>query len=137
MTTTNDPSSHNHCIEWTGALNSGGYPVMWKDGKNQYVHRVLMGATDNEIVLHTCDNPKCVNPLHLRIGTHKENSQDMVNKNRQAVGEQCGNSKLKEEDVQRIRLLQGQLSSRKVAVLFDISKTNVLDIWRKNIWNHL
>jgi hypothetical protein len=87
--------------------------------------------------MHTCDNKWCVNPKHLKIGTSADNSQDMKNKKRQAVGERCGNSKLKETDVLKIRSLQGELSSRKVAALFNISKTNVLDIWRRHIWEHI
>lgn len=126
-----------HCIEWKGAINSSGYGVMWKNGKTVYAHRVIINAQDHEVVLHTCDNKKCVNPYHLKIGTHAENSQDMVNKNRQAKGEQCGNSKLTEETIYDIRKLEGSLSSRKVAELFAISKTNVLDIWRRRIWKHL
>lgn len=125
------------CVEWSGALNSGGYPVTWHNGKIAYVHRVIMGAKKKEVVMHICDNTKCINPNHLRLGTPAENSADMVSKKRQAVGELCGNSKLKEEDVLKIRSLQGQLSSRKVAAMFHISKTNVLDIWRRFIWGHI
>jgi len=125
------------CIEWEGALNSGGYPVTWYKGKTVYAHRLLMDAKPDEVVLHTCDNPACVNPKHLKIGTLAENSADMKSKNRQAVGEQCGNSKLTDEEVLTIRSYQGSLSSRKVASLFNISKTNVLDIWHRKIWEHI
>jgi hypothetical protein len=125
------------CIEWSGALNSGGYPVTWHNGMIAYAHRVVVNAQPNEVVMHLCDNPKCVNPQHLKIGTHAENSADMVRKKRQAVGERCGGSKLKETQVLEIRSLQGKLSSRKVAALYNISKTNVLDIWRRHIWEHI
>ena len=119
---------------WTGALNSGGYPVTWKDNKTVYMHRYIMKAQKGEIVLHTCDNPSCINPNHLKIGTYKENSQDMVAKNRQAIGERCGNSKFTQEVVDSIRKLQGTSSSRKVGLQYGMSKTNVLDIWNNNIW---
>lgn len=134
MTTNNDLGT---CIEWKGALNSGGYPVTWFKGKIAYVHRVLMGAKPEEVVMHICDNSKCVNPIHLKIGTPAENSADMVNKKRQAVGERCGHSKLTSEQVLTIRSYQHKLSSRKVAALYNISKTNVLDIWRRYIWRHI
>lgn len=125
------------CLEWTGAVNSGGYPITWYNGKTVYAHRQIMNAKPNDVVMHTCDNPKCVNPEHLVIGTPAENSADMVNKKRQAVGEQCGNAKLTTEQVLAIRSYKDKLSSRKVAALYNISKTNVLDIWRRYIWSHI
>jgi hypothetical protein len=125
------------CIIWNKAVNSLGYPVTWADNKIAYVHRVLMGAKPGDVVMHTCDNPRCVNPDHLKIGTHKENSADMVHKNRQAKGEKAGNSKLTEDMVLRIRHLEGGFSSRAVAAMFNISKTNVLDIWKRKIWRHI
>lgn len=122
------------CIIWTGALNSGGYPVTWKDGKTVYKHREVVGAKKGEVVMHTCDNPSCINPEHLKIGSHKSNSKDMVEKQRQATGEQCGNAKFKEWQIHKVRELKGTLSSRAVASLFKMSKTNVLDIWNNKIW---
>lgn len=125
------------CIIWEGAKNSGGYPVTWFNGKCCYEHRRLLNALPHQVVLHKCDTPSCVNPKHLKLGTHAENSADMVLKKRQAVGEECGSSKLNTEQVLYIRSLKGQLSSRKVAAMFNISKTNVLDIWNKKIWEHI
>ena len=125
------------CILWTKSKNSYGYGVTWYNGKIAYIHRVIAKAKPNEIVMHTCDNRACINPNHLRIGTSQDNSSDMVSKNRQAKGEACGNSKLTEEQVKEIRSYHTKLSSRKVAKLFNISKTNVLDIWKNNIWKHL
>ncbi len=89
------------CIKWTGALNSEGYPVTWHNNKIAYTHRIIANAPKGKVVLHKCDNKWCINPEHLSIGTHKDNSEDMVVKNRQAKGEQTGNSKLKEKDVLR------------------------------------
>jgi len=119
---------------WTGALNSGGYPVTWKDGKTVYKHREIIGAKRGDVVMHTCDNPSCINPEHLKIGTSKSNSEDMVNKKRQATGEDCGNAKFKEWQIHQVRQLKGQLSSRAVASIYKMSKTNVLDIWNNKIW---
>lgn len=127
----------SECILWEKAVNSSGYGVTWFGGKQHYAHRVAIGAKKGEVVLHICDNRLCVNPEHLRIGTHADNSTDMVSKNRQAKGEACGNSKLTTSEVITIRELKGKLSSRKVAKLFNISKTNVLDIWNNNIWKGL
>ena len=127
----------NDCILWDGAVNSSGYPVTWKHGKSVYVHRWVVGARTGDVVMHICDNKQCINPKHLRIGTHKQNSEDMVKKDRQAKGEDAGNSKLSKESVLEIRNYKGSLSSRKVAQLYNISKTNVLDIWNGRIWRHV
>lgn len=129
--------SNADCVLWTKSTNSSGYGVLWKGGKQVYAHRDAIGAKEGDIVMHVCDNKTCVNPNHLRIGTYAENSKDMVLKNRQATGERCGNSKLTQDSVLQIKKYLGVLSSRKVAQMFNISKTNVLDIWKNKIWKHL
>jgi DNA invertase Pin-like site-specific DNA recombinase len=89
------------------------------------------------LVLHRCDNPSCVNPRHLFLGTHADNMLDMVNKGRAAriTGEKNGNSKLTAESVQRIRerLTDGN-SLNRVAREFDVSKRTVLDIKSRRTW---
>jgi hypothetical protein len=125
------------CINWTGAINSGGYPITWHNNKTQYAHRVAVNALIGDVVRHTCDNPICVNPEHLIKGSSKENSEDMVRKQRQAWGERAARSKLTESHVKAIRKLEGCAPSRAVAKEFNISKTNVLDIWKKKIWKYL
>lgn len=126
-----------NCIIWSGAKNKAGYPITWFNNKWAYAHRVVAGAKKGEIVRHTCDNPSCVNPNHLIIGTHSENSRDMVNRNRQAKGESAGASRFTKEVVLQIRALQGSFSSHKLSKMFGMSKTNVLDIWKRKIWKHL
>lgn len=125
---------NNECILWQKAKNKAGYGITWHNNKWAYAHRAVMNAKKGEVVLHTCDNPSCVNPEHLIIGTSKQNSQDMVSKNRQAKGEKAGSAKLTKAQVIEIRTYKNKLPSRKVAVLFSISKTNVLDIWKNKIW---
>ncbi len=123
------------CILWSKAKNKAGYGITWHNNKWAYAHRVAVNATKGQVVRHLCDNPSCVNPEHLQIGTHKENSEDMVKKHRQAFGEKAGNAKLTWNEVTKIRQLTG-VSSRSVAKLFGISKTNVLDIWKNKIWKN-
>lgn len=137
LTITTPSHPLTECINWTGALNSGGYPVTWYNNKTQYAHRVVVNAKPGDVVRHICDNPVCVNPEHLIVGSAKENSEDMVAKNRQAWGERAARAKLTEGQVEAIRKYEGNASSRKVAKEFSISKTNVLDIWNKKIWKYL
>lgn len=121
------------CILWSKAKNKAGYGITWHDNKWAYAHRVAVNASKGQVVRHLCDNPSCVNPEHLQIGTHKENSEDMVQKRRQAYGEKAGAAKLTWEQVQQIRKLT-HVPSRTVAKLFGCSKTNVLDIRKNKIW---
>lgn len=127
----------NECVLWQKAKNKAGYGITWFQNKWAYAHRVVAQAQPGQVVRHRCDNPSCVNPQHLEVGSHQDNSQDMVNKQRQAVGEACGNSKLTLEQVTEIRSLKDKFSSRQVAAKFNISKTNVLDIWNNKIWRNL
>ena len=126
------------CVNWTKAKNKAGYGVTWANNKWAYAHRIVVDAKKGEIVRHTCDNPSCVNPKHLIKGTAKENSADMVNKQRQAWGEKAARSELTGHDVLAIRALYfSGKSSREVAKMWGISKTNVLDIWNRKIWKNL
>ena len=80
------------CVEWTGALTTGGYgEVRIALGVNSKAHRVAHVLTCGPIpagllVLHGCHNPRCVNPAHLRLGTHAENMQDMIDAGRSQRG---------------------------------------------------
>lgn len=76
------------CWEWTGTLSKSGYgKIKWQQ-KDWRVHRLMahlwlgMAATDERLVCHACDNPKCFNPAHLFVGTSKDNQQDSVRKGR-------------------------------------------------------
>jgi hypothetical protein len=90
------------CIEYP-ILNTGGYGEMqtYLNGKKKHyrMHRVAfqvytgIDITIDNIICHKCDNPSCVNPKHLFIGTHKDNSDDKVSKGRQAKGASNGQYK--------------------------------------------
>jgi hypothetical protein len=77
------------CWTWTGFKNELGYGLFSLDHKHVKAHRVSWMVANGKIpdglcVLHSCDNPICVNPSHLFLGTMKDNTQDMLAKGRQS-----------------------------------------------------
>lgn len=79
------------CWLWKGAKNQFGYGFFRLGSRNEVAHRVSYNWIKGEIpsgllVLHTCDNPSCVNPDHLFIGTHSDNMRDMYRKKRHKGG---------------------------------------------------
>lgn len=82
------------CWQWKGSKDSKGYGTLSNRKGFGYspekAHRISFEKINGEIpdgfeICHKCDNPECTNPLHLFIGTHKENMMDMVSKNRMNV----------------------------------------------------
>ncbi len=102
------------CIEWLGTKTKRGYGVLRVGGKPSIrttAHRIAWalkrGAIAPEIlVLHKCDNPSCVNVDHLFIGTPKENTRDMMGKNRHGWRNGTPWQKLNSTDGERIRDLR-------------------------------
>jgi hypothetical protein len=99
----------NECWQWTGAKVPGGYGSLYigmrrKTGAHQYSWMIHNGGQyPKQWVLHSCDNPSCVNPNHLRLGTPKENTADSRQRGRIARDERHGNSKLTIEIVREIK----------------------------------
>lgn len=132
------------CWEWTRYIAKWGYGVIGIDHKAQLAHRVsysvFKGDPTGMCVLHTCDNPKCINPDHLFLGTNADNVRDKVAKNRQSkVGEYPGEkhhgAKLTNEDVLFIR--ESQLSQKQLAVKFNTTQPNISLIQSRVRWAHI
>ena len=75
------------CWEWTGNHNQYGYGIFYRKSGMRLTHRTSWylykgDIPENLLVLHACDNPSCVNPNHLFLGTHRDNQRDMVWKRR-------------------------------------------------------
>jgi hypothetical protein len=132
------PEPNSGCWLWDGACFVTGYGKFKKGGIDGYAHRfsyeLHFGQIKNGLhVLHTCDNPSCVNPEHLFLGTQADNNWDSMKKGRRARGERLG--KLTEDDVRYIR--RSTESGGKLAVRFGICRSNVGAIRRSESWAHI
>lgn len=101
------------CWLWTGNKQKDrGYGKIWTSKtKCEGAHRLSLrlhgkDLPDNCVVLHTCDNPSCVNPDHLQIGSHRANQIDKVIKGRHAKGQTQGHSILTDIEVKAMRQLK-------------------------------
>lgn len=89
-------------------------------------------------VLHKCDNPTCVNPNHLCLGTKGDNAKDRDEKGRVAHGEEHYKAKLTKKQVEQIRQLRlVGLKVTEIAKLFDVSKGHVSEIVSKKVWKRM
>lgn len=103
---------NGECIEWMGCLGNG-YGVITYQRKTLKAHRVSYELhhnvkIGNKVVRHTCDNPKCVNPNHLILGSHADNIKDRDARNRTAKGERAARAKLKNTDAMQIRQMRSE-----------------------------
>lgn len=104
-------------------------------GAHRYSWILANGSIpDGMMICHICDNPPCVNPNHLFLGTAKDNAIDCVRKNRSARGERNGNSKLNEADVLKIKESCNLLQLSRT---YDVSVRTILDIVTDRTWKHL
>jgi YesN/AraC family two-component response regulator len=136
------------CWEWIGCLSKKGYGYFSISKNNKEirigVHRVAYEMAigimipNNMEICHQCDNRKCVNISHLRVGTHQDNVKDMINRNRQTrnFGENNGHAKLTWIIVDKIRKLYatGKYSYKTLAKMFGINKSTLGMIIRNEIW---
>jgi hypothetical protein len=130
------------CWLWTGRFGDDGYgKFMFREpGKRTTVraHRMALTLSGDDpgdlLVLHRCDNPPCCNPAHLFPGTVQDNSDDRVNKGRQAYGEQAGcryRSPLTDDDVRAVRAVRGDAAAVKVfAARFGVHPASIRRIAR-------
>lgn len=131
------------CWTWTGKTDKSGYGVFYKDGGDFRAHRVAY-AIGNGVgpgtmfVCHRCDNPRCVRPDHLFLGSNRENTADRHAKGRSAKGSSSGAAKLTESDVAAIRAaLRGGAKQVDMAIRFGITQANVSEIARGKTWRHV
>ena len=139
-----DFSSPDSCWEWSAAM-TGKYGSLTIKRKHTYAHRFSWELHNGSIpdglcILHHCDNPKCVNPTHLFLGTIKDNARDMMNKGRNnpAKGERQGNAKLTEKIVRQIRLsLIDGVTAKELSEKYNTALPNIYNIKNRKRWKHI
>lgn len=122
------------CWLWRGAKKENGYGVMALRGRGVYAHRaawmLFVGPIASGMcVCHKCDTPPCVNPAHLFLGTTRENSLDMVAK------ERAPKTKLNITDVREIRRRRNAGETCvSLAAVYGVSFATISHVARRRTW---
>lgn len=140
------------CWEWVGTIGANAYGVLAVGRKHVYAHRLSWELhygpiPDGHWVCHRCDNPRCIRPDHLFLGTHDDNMADMRAKGRSgpknrpermARGERNGYAKLTAERVIEIRnRREGGETLASLATAFGLSTSHVHRLVNGDGWHHL
>jgi hypothetical protein len=132
------------CFVWKGSKNSGYGQWRNQAGNIELAHRASWRLFNGPIpkglhVLHRCDNPPCVNPDHLFLGSQDENLKDMWVKNRarpgKSLGEKHGMAKLTADQVISIRSSKEPVAA--LAERYNLSRRAVYDILIRKTWKHI
>ena len=126
------------CWIWTaGKVGTGRYGRIYINSKHYRTHRISWELHNGPIpagiwVLHHCDNPPCVNPAHLFLGTALDNNRDAIRKGRKPPIPQ----KLTRENVIEIRDLTGPITLREIAARYGVSYETIGQVLRRETWKH-
>ena len=136
--------SLDDCIIFGGYKNKKGYGYKWRTDKIYTAHRLAYMDAYGEIpdglhVLHRCDNPSCINPDHLFLGTNYDNVMDRKAKGRgrssRNKGESNGSAKITSQDAEKMReLCDSGYQQKELVEIFGLSKASVCRIINNKAW---
>ena len=142
-----DRRSHSECWPWKGCFNSKGYGRMrvrhlyLRAPRLSWIITFDRPIPDNHVVMHRCDNPACVNPSHLAIGTARDNTRDAWLRGRfqgrveRTRGERNYRARLTADDIRAIR--NSGDTSATLAAHYGINRGTVNKIKRGALWRHV
>jgi hypothetical protein len=123
------------CWEWIGTKNGHGYGIFLMPGErpvraHRFMYEREVGPIrDDQVVMHSCDNPACVNPQHLSIGTRDDNNRDMRTKRRHRFGDSHHWTKLTTSQVLEVKaLLASGQTQRSIARRFGVDASTISNI---------
>ncbi len=128
---------------WKGYKRPGGYGEAYFGSKpnrerilaHRLAYEVERGDPGDRLVCHSCDNPSCVNPRHLFLGTIQDNIRDRDIKGRQARGERNGPAKLTEQEVRAIRNDERPLAA--IGADYGVAPHTISAIKNRRTWKHV
>jgi len=132
----------NECVEWPHGKTFGGYGHVHIKGLSERAHVASWEITHGRRVRkgievrHKCDNPPCINPRHLILGTHKHNMRDSVERKRHAFGVRNGHAKLSDDKVREIRN-EKVLSFPEQAEKYGVSVGSIYHVHKRDTWRHV
>lgn len=136
------PEPNSGCWLWLGAVDWDNYGVAWdyELKRNARAHRLvyelLVGPIPKgKVLLHRCDNPCCVNPDHLQVGTTADNNADCKAKGRNAAGVRHPMNKI--TAAQALEIRESKLPTRATAAKFGVSQALVSHIRTGRLWKNL
>lgn len=149
VTIRTDKKSPSECWEWQGQKRKpkgnakSGYGRLEYKGTQYTAHKLVWQfhnkttVPDGYVVCHSCDNPCCVNPHHLFLGSNQDNMDDMKKKERQTRGESKHTAKLTEADVRYIKSLPKGFNQSEIARQFNVYPSCISAIVNAKNWKHI
>lgn len=138
-------TTESGCMEWQRSRNSYGYGTITYKGIAHRTHRLMASLvygfpSDGMLAMHSCDNPPCINPDHLRWGTHKENMAEKKAKNRstKSRGEDRYNAVLTVDAVKIIRKMSADGAKvKQIAETLGYSRGAIAPVVYGWTWKHV